>query len=57
MNDLVNDWIEEKLHPITGIREFTSKESYSSNPHKKKSIYVNYDYQLPLNIIKDKWTH
>lgn len=53
MNDLVNEWIEAKLHPITGIREFTSKESYSSNPYKKRSLYVQYDYQLPLNLIKD----
>ena len=52
MEDLVNGWIEAKLHPITGIREFTSKESYSSNPYKKRSQYVQYDYELPLNLIK-----
>ena len=53
MENLINEWIEEKLHPITGIREFISKESYSSNPYKKRSMYVQYDYQLPLNLIKD----
>lgn len=53
MEDLVNEWIEAKLHPITGIREFTNKESYSSNPYKKRSLCVQYDYELPLNLIKD----
>jgi hypothetical protein len=53
MEDLVNEWIEAKLHPVTGIREFTSKESYCSNPYKKRGMYAQYDYQLPLNLIKD----
>ena len=53
MNDLVNEWIEAKLHPVTGIREFTSKESYSSNPYKKRSLCVQYDYELPQNLIRN----
>lgn len=52
--DVVNEWVDAKMHPITGMKEINTCEGYSSNPAKKRKLYVQYDYQLPLNLIKQQ---
>lgn len=51
--ELVNEWIDAKMHPITGIKEINNCEGYSSNPAKKRKLYVQYDYELPLKLINN----
>ena len=50
-SSLVNEWIDDKIHPITGFRHHNGNTELAY-PHanKKYGQVVNYDYILPNNL-------
>jgi hypothetical protein len=42
---MVNEWINEGIHPITGI-----KEDYKKDAYKLRNSFHKYDYETSNNI-------
>lgn len=49
-SNLVNEWIDDKIHPITGWRQWNGNTELKSTTYKRKSDFVDYDYILPNNL-------